>query len=141
MSRLFLSWTALAAGFAVAGGFFAFISLIGIIPRLASVTRTADYVVTYENSLALGLILMNLVSVWQPDLSILPYRISTALLDITALFGGIFIGCLAGALAEVVNVIPILSRRLKMRKGFPWFVFAFALGKCAGSLLQMVMFR
>ena len=140
-NQIILVWIALGAGFAAAGGFFAFISLIGIVPRLTSISKTQSHVLLYENSLAMGLIIMNLLSLYRPDLSFLPYLPSVLLLDAQGLFAGIFTGCLAGALAEVVNVIPILSRRLKIRKGFPYYVVAFGLGKCIASILQFYVFR
>ncbi|MCI5502868.1 MAG: stage V sporulation protein AB, partial [Eubacterium sp.] len=62
------------------------------------------------------------------------------ILNFSGFFTGIFVGCLAGALAEVVNIIPILSRRVKLRKGFPYFVKAAAVGKCIGSLIQFYLF-
>ncbi|MBR0410520.1 MAG: stage V sporulation protein AB [Eubacterium sp.] len=140
MPVILLSWIALGAGFAVSGGFFAFISLIGIVPRLASVSKTVSHIRLYETFLASGIILVNLISIYHPDLSGIPYPGALFILDLQGLFSGIFTGCLAGALAEVVNVVPILSRRLKIRKGFPRYVIAFALGKCAGSLLQLYYF-
>lgn len=140
MSRVLLAWIGLAAGLAVAGGFVAFLSLIGIVPRLAGVTKTAANIPLYENCLALGLITMNLISLYAPALDFLPITIAETIINAAGLFTGIFVGCLAGALAEVVNIIPILSRRLRIRKGFPYYVKAFALGKCAGSLLQFYFF-
>lgn len=56
INKVILGWVAFGAGFAVAGGFIAFISLIGIVTRLAGLTKTADAIPTYENSMALGLI-------------------------------------------------------------------------------------
>ena len=56
INKVILGWVAFGAGFAVAGGFIAFISLIGIVTRLAGLTKTADAIPTYENSLALGMI-------------------------------------------------------------------------------------
>ena len=140
ISRIFLAWTALAAGFAAAGGFVAFVSLMGVIPRLSAMTKTASHIPLYENCLAHGLIAMNLISLYPLDFSFLPRILSTLFLNCGGFFTGIFVGCLAGALAEVVNIIPVMARRLKVRKGFPWFVKAFALGKCIGTLLQFFVF-
>lgn len=140
LSRILLIWTALGAGFAVAGGFVAFVTLIGIVPRLSAITKTASKIPLYENCLAVGLIVMNLLSLYQPDLSWIPYHLVRILLNISGFFTGVFVGCLAGALAEVVNVIPILSRRIRLRKGFPYFVKAVAVGKCIGSLIQFYLF-
>lgn len=139
--KMILIWIALGAGFAVSGGFFAFISLIGIVPRLASISRTASCIPIYEFFLAAGIIIINLISIYRPDLNFLPYHGAELMINVEGLFAGVFTGCLAGALAEVVNVIPILSRRLGIRKGFPYYVIAFALGKCAGSLMQFYIFR
>lgn len=141
MTRILLAWVALGTGLAVAGGFIAFISLIGIVPRLSGMTKTAAHIPLYENCLAMGLILMNVVSLYHPNLSFFPGAAAEMFLNTAGFFTGIFVGCLAGALAEVVNTIPILSRRLKIRKGFPYFVKAFAIGKCAGSLLQFYLFH
>ena len=136
-----LIWIALAAGFATAGGFVAFISLIGIVPRLSAITKTASHIPLYETSLALGLICMNVISLYSVDLSWLPHMVSTIIINAGGLFTGIFVGCLAGALAEVINIVPILSRRTKLRKGFPYFIKAAAIGKCVGSFLQFYIFR
>ena len=103
INKILLGWVAFGAGFAVAGGFIAFISLIGIVTRLAGITNSIMY--------------------------------------LSSLFTGIFAGCLAGALAEVVNIIPIFSRRVKLRKGFPYMVKAAALGKCIGCLIQFYLFN
>ena len=39
INKVILGWVAFGAGFAVAGGFIAFISLIGIVTRLAGLTK------------------------------------------------------------------------------------------------------
>ena len=140
INKVILGWVAFGAGFAVAGGFIAFISLIGIVTRLAGLTKTADAIPTYENSMALGLIFFNLVSLYQPDLQWISYTAALSIINIVGLFTGIFAGCLAGALAEVVNIIPIFSRRIKLRKGFPYMVKAAAVGKCIGCLIQFYVF-
>ncbi len=114
-----LVWIALAAGFATAGGFVAFISLIGVVPRLSAVTKTASHIPLYETSLALGLIFMNIISLYPVDLSWIPDIIAALIINTGGFFTGIFVGCLAGALAEVVKIVPIISRRVKLRKGIP----------------------
>ena len=57
INKILLGWVAFGAGFAVAGGFIAFISLIGIVTRLAGITKTADHIPVYENSMAMGILL------------------------------------------------------------------------------------
>ena len=84
INKVILGWVAFGAGFAVAGGFIAFISLIGIVTRLAGLTKTADAIPTYENSMALGLIFFNLVSLYQPDLQWISY--TAALIALAFIF-------------------------------------------------------
>ncbi|MDO4554248.1 MAG: stage V sporulation protein AB [Lachnospiraceae bacterium] len=134
LKQVLLGVGAFSFGLIVAGGFLAFISMIGVIPRLAAVTKTAKQTVLYENSLIYGAILGNLFSLYERQVPI-----GAAVLIFPGLFGGIFVGALAGALAEVVNVIPIFTRRLRLRKGIPFLVYALALGKGIGSLIQFFL--
>lgn len=134
LKQAFLGLSALSFGFVVAGGFLAFISLIGVVPRLAAITKTAKYVTQYENSLIYGAVLGNLFSLYERQVPI-----GAGVLILPGFFGGVFVGCLAGALAEVVNVIPIFSRRVKLRKGIPYLVYALGLGKGIGSLIQFFL--
>lgn len=68
------------------------------------------------------------------------YRLpSVPLLPVLALCTGIFVGVLAMALTEVLNVIPILLRRTRLTKGLPWLILAFALGKVCGSLVYFLV--
>ena len=50
-----------------------------------------------------------------------------------------FVGVLAMALTEVLNVMPILMRRTRLTKGLHWIIPAFALGKVAGSLIYYLI--
>ena len=140
INKIILAWVAFGTGFAVAGGFIAFISLIGIVTRLAGITKTAKAIPTYENSMALGLILFNILSLYHFQFSYIPKTIALIIINLGSLLTGIFVGCLAGALAEVVNIIPIFSRRVKLRKGFPYMVKAAAIGKCVGCIIQFYKF-
>ena len=134
LKQAFLGLSALSFGLVVAGGFLAFISLIGVVPRLAAITKTAKYVTQYENSLIYGAVFGNLFSLYERQVPL-----GAGVLILQGFLGGVFVGCLAGALAEVVNVIPIFSRRVKLRKGIPYLVYALGLGKGIGSLIQFFL--
>ena len=54
---------------------------------------------------------------------------------LTGLFAGIFVGCLALAIAEMLDSIPILTRRIGFRHGLGLMVLSIAMGKAVGSLL------
>ena len=56
-----------------------------------------------------------------------------------ALLTGVFVGVLAVALAEVLNVMPVMLRRSRLTQGLPWLLLAFALGKMAGSLVYFLV--
>lgn len=119
-----------SSGVVVAGGIFAFIAIIGVVPRLAQRTKTIKYISVYEDAIMLGGILGT--STMFIDYYI---PIGVILAAIVAFSIGIFIGCLAVSLAEVINVIPIFTRRARLTQGLPLFILAIALGKLAGSIL------
>ena len=100
----------LASGFAVASGIFAFITMLGIIPRLAARTKTANHVVWYETMIIAGGALGN---IWI-----------------------VYVGCLVMALAEMLRVIPILVNRLQIKEAFYLIPLAIAIGKITGTLFQ-----
>lgn len=131
MKQIIMFLLATSLGLAVASGFIAFIVLIGIIPRLVAKTKTAKHMMLYENIIILGITTGNLIYLYQFSL---PFTYIG--MFILAIFAGIFTGCLAGALAEVVNIIPIMARRLRLRKGLPYAIASFALGKGVGTLVQ-----
>ena len=114
-----------ASGVVVAAGTFAFIAAIGIVPRMAQRTNTKQYIPFYEDTILLGGLFGCLGLQGIPAL-------------VHSLLCGIFVGVLAMALAEVLNVMPILMRRARLNKGITWFVVSFALGKLLGSLLYFL---
>ena len=123
----------LGAGTVVAGGVVAFISIIGIIPIMAYRTKTSHYMMWYENMIILGSILGSILTCWEIPLPIGP------IVTVILLFAyGNFIGVLIIALAEVLDVIPIFNRRIKMRKGISLIVLALAAGKLVGSLCYWI---
>lgn len=134
--EIFLGLMGICAGFAVAGGFVALISMLGVIPRLASESKTANRAILYENCLIFGVVLGNIISLYQPKL---PFH--SIFLVVFGLFAGIFIGCLAVALAEIINTFPIFFRRMSLRKGAPYVVYGLALGKGIGALIQFFLWE
>lgn len=119
-----------SAGIVVSGGVVAFISIIGIIPLMAHRSKTTFAMLWYENAIILGSIVGSILSMWRFKV---PYWPPIVVILLFAF--GIFIGVLIIALAEVLDVLPIMNRRIRMRKGITLIVFALALGKLIGSLL------
>jgi stage V sporulation protein AB len=118
------------AGVVIAGAVFAFISVVGVVPRLADKTGTGSYVKWYEEAIIaggiVGCVLMN-VNLYIP--------IGKVAVAVLGLLIGMFYGCLAVSLAEVLNVVPVIARRTRVRQGIKWFIAAIALGKLVGSVL------
>ena len=51
------------------------------------------------------------------------------------LYSRLYVGCVIIALEEVLNSIPIISRRIKLYHGISWTVLAIAIGKSLGAML------
>ena len=60
-------------------------------------------------------------------------------LGIYGLFAGMFVGCFAIAIAEILNTIPIFMRRISLGRGTGIVLLGIALGKTIGSLLYCMM--
>lgn len=121
-----------AGGVSVAGGVFAFISILGIIPRIADRLGIASHIYQMETVIAVGGVAGCLISVFQIHIAI-----GMAGVIFSGLFSGIFVGTLAMALAETLKVIPVLCQRTNLKMGIPVIITSLALGKALGSLYQL----
>ncbi|MBQ8799530.1 MAG: stage V sporulation protein AB [Lachnospiraceae bacterium] len=124
----------LSFGAAVAAGLFAFITTVGVVTRLAAGTKTAKYIKLYETVAIFGVTLANGIDLFQWEIFG-----GVIVRCLCGLFFGVFIGCLAAALAEVVNVFPVMTRRIKLKAGMPYLVLAFALGKGFGAWYHLIL--
>lgn len=117
-------------GVVIAGAVFAFIAIIGIVPRLAQKTNTEKYIKFYEEAIIWG-------GIFGTSTMLIDYYIPVGsfVVILFSLCIGIFYGCLAVSLAEILDVVPILSRRGRIKEGMMYFVFSIAFGKMVGSLL------
>ncbi|WP_100010747.1 stage V sporulation protein AB [Lentibacillus sediminis] len=125
----------LAAGLAVGGGFVAFLTLLGILPRLIQLTKTYHLLKMYTACVITGTLFGTFLS-----FSGITWDQPTVLLILWGIFHGIFNGMLAAALTEVLNVFPIISKRIGMDTYLLWFLMAIVFGKIAGSLFQWLYF-
>ena len=122
-----------SAGAVVAGGIFAFIIGLGIISDFADRTHTARHILLYEDAVALGGIMGNMYLIYQFSI---PGR--ALVLGIFGLLAGVFTGAWAMALAEMLNVFPILVRRIKLVSCVPWAILGMALGRGVGTLIFFI---
>lgn len=133
MKLILLCFIGLCSGLLVAGGMFAFITIIGVVQRMAVRSRTVKHVILYERCVVVGCAAGAFVWMFQPTL------VKTSiLLIIFGFFSGIYVGALSFALAEILNVLPVLAKRVRLRKGFSLVVLMFALGKLFGAFYQLV---
>lgn len=136
LQQLILIFIGVAGGLAVGSGFVAFITVLDIVPRLAQLTREQVSVHVYEYAIIAGVISCTVLDgqsivLGLPAIVIVPIGLCM----------GIFIGTLAAALTEVINVIPILVKRLNMQVHLLYLLMAMALGKTIGSLYQWLIFK
>lgn len=133
LKQILLLIIGVGSGIAVSAGSFAAIAGIGVIPRFADRTHTAKHILWYESCAIVGGIVGNLIYIFH-----FPIPGKIIALGIFGLFSGIFVGCLVMALAEILNVIPIFTRRIKLTSGLNIIIIAIALGKIMGSLFQFL---
>lgn len=133
---LFIIFVGVASGLAVGSGLVAFLTILGVIPRLVHLTKTQQFFRHYEWATILGAIFFGWLSV-----NDFTFQISSIIVIIVGLFTGIFIGMLAAALFEVLNVIPILSKRIGFQDQVIVLLMAIAFGKVFGSLFQWLIFE
>lgn len=129
IKEIFLGFIGLASGMAVSAGVFSFIITVGVVPRIIGKSRTASDIILYENAVILGGTLGNIFALFHIQM---PLGIGMVILF--GLSAGIFVGCLAIALAEILNTFPIMFRRLGIKEGLGYIMLFMALGKMAGAL-------
>ena len=134
IEHVFLGICGLTAGLAAASGTFAFMIMIGVLPRLIGKSRTAGEVLVYENIVIVGGLVGNVLSVFPQ----LPIPIGRWFLSVYGLGAGVYVGCLGVALAEILQTFPIIFRRLKIKRGLPVVLTAMAVGKLCGALLYFM---
>lgn len=156
LEKIFLAVLGASAGFGVSGGVFTTLIAIGLVPRFAGKTHTAKHIFLYEEMVVFGTLVGGITTVFLPFIKVHEWSgddwtskgmfyegffsgawypvVGTFCLLIYGLFAGIFVGCLALAIAEMLDSIPIFARRSKFRHGIGIVIFCMALGKTLGSL-------
>ncbi len=132
---LLIAFIGLSSGLAVGAGFVAFLTVLGIIPRLTQLTKTSRYIHLIEWGVVLGAATGGWYSLSDKVLSI--PKILTIPVGLAC---GIYVGMLAAALTEVLNVLPILAKRIRVDDKIIILLMAIVLGKVAGSLFHWLYF-
>ncbi|MBO5071222.1 MAG: stage V sporulation protein AB [Roseburia sp.] len=134
IKHIFLGFAGIAAGVGVSAGTFAFLIVVGVLPRMIGKCNRAAETMHFENAIILGGTLGNIVSVF-PEI---PVPLGRLMLYLYGLSAGIFMGCMAVALAEILNTFPIMFRRFGLKEGLSWVMLSMALGKTVGSLYYFI---
>lgn len=145
---MWISVLGIAFGLMVSGGVFTALLALGLVPRFAGKTHTANHILTYESAVVWGCIFGGILSgfpipelfedyvyglqwfqgVWWPE-------IAKGIIGSSGFFAGCFVGCVALAIAEMLDSIPIFARRIGFVKGLGAAVLAVSVGKTVGSLI------
>jgi len=136
MTDIFLGLAAFCYGIASAAGVFTALAATGLIPRFTGKTHTAKYTMWYETVVVLGTIVGLLCSVYARYVQLYLTGISSLALQLLyGICSGMYVGCLALAIAEILGSIPVFARRIGFRQGIGVAIMGIALGKLTGSLL------
>lgn len=123
-------------GITVGAASAAFITVLGVVPRLAQITDTRNKIKLYEKIIVVSFILSVLTYFFNYTL-----RLSKYIAIPIGLNYGIFTGLMSSALAEVLNVIPILSKKLKIKDSLKYAIWALMGGKVTGSLIYWLYLK
>ena len=137
-------------GLLSSGGVFTVFVTVGLVPRFADKTHTANKIILYENSIVAGAILGCLFSVYSDFFTDIFGKAAAShipswgiwgevILAVFGIFAGMFVGCFAIAIAEMLNTIPIFTRRISLGKGVGIVMLCLALGKTVGALIYFYL--
>ena len=142
MRVVFLGILGFSFGVLSAAGVFTVLVAVSLVPRFVGKTHTGKEIRQYENWIVLGTIIGNLYSLCDSRLQLYLVRFTAnpiwtitmaGALVVASLFCGMFVGCLALAIAEMLDSFPIFTRRIRLSKGTGILILSVAVGKLAGS--------
>ena len=116
-----------SAGCVTSAALYALVASVGVLNRLAQKTRTASQMKWYESCFMTGCILANIFYIFQ-----IPWYGNSSVF--ISIFG--YVGCFISSLAEVIQVFPVLFKRLNLKTGTKLFVLGMSAGKVIGGLIN-----
>lgn len=136
MKSILLALIAFGGGVTVGSAAAAFLALLEVIPRLMQISDTRNHIKTYQYTLTFGFVLFTIL-----DLSSLHLNLNKYIAIPTGFLYGTFIGILSSALAEVLNVIPVLAKKLKLRDHLTYIIYTLMAGKVLGSIFYWIYIK
>ncbi len=151
LKQIFMAICAFSFGSLCSAGVFTVLASVGLIPRFSGKFHVARHILLIEEMVIFGTIAGGVISVFWRKVQlgdvILKNQLfgqytsriwnmsGKAVCAVFGIFAGMFVGCLALAIAEMLDSIPIFTRRVRFRKGIGIVILLVALGKLGGSLL------
>ena len=152
VKQFLLGVIGISSGLIVSAGVFTVLISVGLIPRFAGKMHVARKIFVLEEAVVIGTLaggFFSIFSDWgQVGAFVRKHELfgngategvwnltGTIFLIVFGVFAGIFVGCLALAIAEMLNTIPIFARRIGFRHGLGIAILAVALGKLTGSII------
>jgi len=134
MSYFLLILIGFSGGLVVGGAVAAFITVLGVITRIVEIVKTKKYLSLYKISILAGILMSTLLYLFPVKVQLTGY-----ILIFVGLCMGIFVGMIASALAEVLNIIPLIEKSLRIGKWIYVIIFALIAGKTIGSLIYWLI--
>jgi stage V sporulation protein AB len=129
INNVFLIFVGYSAGIVIGTAVAAFVTLLQIIPRFVQISDHKECVKLYEWIFVFGVFTFTILYFFNITLNLNKYS--------SIFFGvifGAFVGFFASALAEVLNVIPVLCKKLKLNDSVFYLIVSLILGKITGSI-------
>lgn len=134
LNNILLIIIGFSGGVTVGSAGAAFIALIEVVPRLVQISNTRNHIKTYEYILSFGFFIFTLIYFTGFHLNISKYLAIPA-----GFLYGLFIGMLSSALAEVLNVIPVLAKKFKIKDSLTYVIYTLMFGKVIGSIFYWIV--
>ncbi|HLS67400.1 MAG TPA: stage V sporulation protein AB [Pseudogracilibacillus sp.] len=114
--------------------FISLLILLGVVQRFVHIAKRKEQSDRFIVPLICGVIVGTYISLTSQPIGDIRF-----LLVVIGLFQGLFNGALIAALAETLNVFPLLSKRFHLRGHLFSLLVALVLGKVIGSLFQWLI--
>lgn len=137
MHYVFQVFIGLSSGIIIGASYVALLVIFDLIPRLAQVAKAYHRSKHFELALVAGAFGFSFLDMLNVQFAF-PI-IATQLIG--GIFNGIFVGMLAAALAEVMNVLPIIAKRLKLVQSLSSLMLAMVCGKVVASLVDWLFIQ
>ena len=135
LKSFILIFLGFCGGVGVSAGTFAFMLVIHVVPRIIQKAKLNKRVIFVENMIILGILFGTILSLLMWEGKWLYEILGRILLTVFGISAGVFVGCTAVALAEILDTFPIFFRRVRLDEKFcVQLLFCMAVGKTCGSL-------